>query len=412
MDFFLQIPMYNNSKTKEHFLKVFAMRESKLKEYILNIEEYWDEFKKKYASQIETISDILHENMFIVGFSGLYNEGLATFARKRYKRAIYYFEKALHEQPKNFNCNYNLALAYQLCENYEKAILYYEEALKIRENDTDATYNLGLCYLNIHDGELAEQYIGRALEKTPNDIGIKMSYTLALIANNQIDDAIEHTIEIVKSNKTYLDFTLDVAKDIETLCNGEEHIEEISSVIRLLNSYIKLKPNSSQAHLQNAICFKKINQLESALKHSLKAYELNPKSFAINEQTGLILYNSEKYEEALNYFEKALFLNPIKNFDTNYNIALTYEKLGRINDLKAKIEYISSHFTDHPKIGELDILKTRLEEMIIEAKTIKTEQTSETIDTTAEQSSEEPTTINDDTEQLQEETTTAQTAEE
>lgn len=347
------------------------MGESKLKEYILNIEEYWDAFKKKYANQIETISDILHENMFIIGYEGLFNEGLATFERKRYIRSIYYFERALHEQPKNFSCLYNLALSHQYNKNYESAIKYYEDALKIRDSEIDAIYNLGLCYLNTHNGELAEKYIGQALERTPNDISTKMSYTLALITNNQIDDAIEHTIEIVKSNKTYLDFTLEVAKHIESQSFGEKDIEAISSVIRLLNSYLKLKPKSSQANLQASICYGKIGNWNLALKHSLAAYEIDPKSFEINSHTGLVLYCSHNYEEALKYYEKALFLNPIKNFDTNYNIALTYEKLGRINDFKAKIEYIYNHFSDHPKIGAIQPLKESLAEMIETAKNKK-----------------------------------------
>lgn len=372
------------------------MGENKLKEYFLNFEEYWDEFKQKYSTQIETLSDILHENMFIIGFDGLFQEGLATYGRKRYKRAIYYFEKALNEQPRNFSCLYNLALSHQADNNFEMAIKYYTDALKIRENDYDAIYNLGLCHLNTHNGEMAEKYIGTALERNTSDVGIKMSYTLALIANNQIDDAIEHTIEIVKSNKTYLDFTLDVAKHIESQSFGEKDIESISSVIRLLNSYIKLKPKSSKAHLQASVCYGKIGNWNLALKHSLAAYEIDPKSFEINSHTGLVLYCSHNYEEALKYYEKALFINPIKNFETNYNIALTYEKLGRINDFKAKIEYMANHFADHPRITAIEPLKYKLEEMIEAAKNKKTEEkqknTEENSDETLNTQAEESTT--------------------
>lgn len=366
------------------------MGESKLKEYFLNLEEFLDEFKKKYATQIEALSDILHENMFILGFDALYNEGMATFARKRYKRSIFYFEKALAEQPRNFNCLYNLALSYQHEGDFETAIKYYLEALNVRDKDIDAIYNIGLCYLNIQDGELAEKYISQALERNPNDIGIKMSYTLALIANEQVDDAIEHTIEIVKSNKTYMDFTLDVAKHIEAQSFGEKDVESICNVIRLLNSYIKLKPKSSQAHLQASVCYGKIGNWTLALKHSLAAYEINPKSFEINSHTGLVLYCSHNYDEALKYYEKALFLNPIKNFETNYNIALTYEKLGRVNDFKSKIEYIANHFADHPKIGALEPLKQNLEIMIEEAKNKKVSQPEEqSLETETQETQEE-----------------------
>lgn len=332
------------------------MRENKLKEYLLTLQENWEQFKQLFAQKKEDLCELLTENMFVSGYENLFAEGMRTFSKKRYKRAIYYFEKASREQKNNFKCLYNLGLSYQADENYKSAIHCYLDALKQNGDDFDTIYNLGLCYLNEHTGESAEKYLKIALDKAPQDAEVKMSYILALIECNQVDDAIEHTIEVVKSNKTYLDFTLVAAKYIEEMSFGEKDIETISKVIKLLNSYLKICDTSSTAHLQTSMCYGKIGNWDMALKHSLKALELDPKSYEINSHTALVLYCSHNYDDALKYYEKALFLKPVKNFDTHYNIALTYEKLNQIDNLKAKVEYILQHFKNHPQINAVKTL--------------------------------------------------------
>lgn len=339
------------------------MSEYKLKEYLLTIEEAWLQFKEKFLQKKEDLAEILSESMFVSGYENLFAEGMRTYLKKRYKRAIYYFEKASKEKRDNFNCLYNLALSYQADGNFNSAINCYQEALKQKSNDYDTIYNLGLCYLSEHQGEPAEKYLKIALDKDKTNAEVKMSYILALIECGRIDDAIECTIEVVKSNKTYLDYTLTVAKQIEEMSFGEKDNETISKVIKLLNSYLKINDQNSTAHLQTSICYGKIGNWDMALKHSLLALELDPKSFKTNNHTALVLYCSHNYEEALKYYEKALFLNPIKNFDTHYNIALTYEKLGQHENLMQKANYILKHFKKHPQINAVrNLIKNNQEE--------------------------------------------------
>lgn len=332
------------------------MSENKLKEFIISSQEKWVEFKENLNQKKDELAEILSENMFVSGYENLFAEGVRTFSKKRYKRAIYYFEKASREERNNFKCLYNLGLSYQADGDYKKAIQNYLDALKQHSDDFDTIYNLGLSYLNDNQGENAEKYLKMALEKNRSDTEVKMSYILALIKCNRVDDAIECTIEIVKSNKTYLDYTLVVAKYIEEISFGEKDTETISKVIKLLNSYLKINDKSSTAHLQTSMCYGKIGNWDMALKHSLKALELDPKSFEINSHTALVLYCSHNYEEALKYYEKALFLQPVKNFDTHYNIALTYEKLEQYDNLTAKAEYILKHFKNHPQINAVKLL--------------------------------------------------------
>lgn len=332
------------------------MSENKFKELVIAFDECFDDLKIKLLKNKEKFLDILSENMFINGYDGFFQEGLSTYARGRYKRAIYYFEKANQEQRNNFSCLYNLALAYQADNSFDDAIKYYLEALKINEKDYDTIYNLGLCYLNKKNGELAEQYLKLVLENTPKDSSVKMSYILSLVILGKIDEAIKLTIEIVKSNKTYIEFVLTVAKCIQEQSFGEKDVETIGKVIKLLNSYLKICPNSSAAQIEISICYGKMGNWELALKHSLMALELDSKSYEINKHTGLVHYCNHNYEEALKFYEKALFLNPVKNFDMHYNIALTYEKLGQSSDLEKKVNYILLHFKKHPQIGAVQEL--------------------------------------------------------
>lgn len=338
------------------------MSESKLKEFLIELQEHWTDFKEKFNVHKTRISDVLSENVFVSGYENLFLEGMSTYSKGRYKRAIYYFEKANKEKRENFSCLYNLALAYQADGQFDNAINFYLKALKYEERDYDTIYNLGLCYLNKHDGELAEKYLKISTEKAPEDYSAKMSYVLALIECKKIDEAIEQTIDIVKSNKTYLDFTLTVAKYIESQSFGEKDVENISKVIKLLNSYLKLCNTSSIAHLQVSMCYGKIGNWDLALKHSLMALELDPKSYEINSHTGLVLYCSHNYQDALKYYEKALSLKPIKNFETHYNIAITYEKLGKMLDLEKKLNYIAKNFKNHPQINTIKALLKTIEE--------------------------------------------------
>ncbi len=333
------------------------MSENIFKEYILTLIENFILIKEHLIQKKGALYDILNENMFVNGYENLFAEGMRTFSKKRYKRAIYYFKKANNEKHNDFNCLYNLGLSYQAEEDYQSAICCYTDALKQNPDDYDTTYNLGLCYLNKNKGEEAEKHLKMVLEKTPNNVEVKMNYILALIECRNIDKALEATIKVVKSNKTYLDYALTVSKKyIEEISCEEKNAENLGKVIKLLNSYLKLNNSNSVAHLQISMCYGKIGNWDLALKHSLKALELTPKSYEINKNTALVLYCSHNYSEALKYYEKALFLQPLKNFDMHYNIALTYEKLGQINNLRAKINYMEKHFKTHPLFDAVKII--------------------------------------------------------
>ncbi len=332
------------------------MSENKIKECILVFREYWSLFLDEIDNQRGKIIDLLGENMFVSGYNNLFSEGISTYNKKRYKRAIFYFEKALKEKKDSFQCLYNLALAYQADNRFDVAIEYYQKALALNSKDNDTIYNLGLCYLNKHEGELAEKNLKLVLDKNPNDYDAKMSYVLALVECERIDEAIEKTIEIVQSNRLYRDFTLTVAKYIENISFGEKDSETILKVIKLLNSYLKVYDENSNAYIQVSMCYGKIGNWDLALQHSLAALKLDPKSYEINSHTALVLYCSHNYDEALKYYNKALDLKPIKNFETHYNIALTYEKLERMNDLKKKLKFILKSFATHPNIKAVETL--------------------------------------------------------
>ncbi len=332
------------------------MSENSLKDIVLTLKEQLKELKLRIRVRMEKINDVLSENVFVSGYENLYLEGMSTYSKGRFKRAIFYFEKALKEKSRDFKCLYNLALSYQADNRFEDAIQCYTRALKEEPEEYDTIYNLGLCYLNVHNGELAEQYLADAVSRDEKDTSAKMSYILALVENKKTDEAIAETIQIVKSNKSFLGFTLTVAKYIESLSFGEKDVENITKVIKLLNSYVKINNKNSNAHLQISMCYGKLGNWDLALKHSMQALELTPKSFEINSHTGLVLYCSHNYHEALEFYEKALSLCSSNNFDIHYNIALTYEKLGQKTNAVKKLKYILKRFKNHPQSANVKAL--------------------------------------------------------
>ena len=73
---------------------------------------------------------------------------------------------------------------------------------------------------------------------------------------------------------------------------------------------IKIDPNFSEFYKNLGVAYREINQPYEAIKYFEKAFETNNKDVSSLNSIGLILKFYEKYEEALEYFNKSISLEP------------------------------------------------------------------------------------------------------
>tara|TARA_B100002052_G_scaffold54447_1_gene47592 strand:- start:1541 stop:1927 length:387 start_codon:yes stop_codon:yes gene_type:complete len=74
-----------------------------------------------------------------------------------HEEAIEEFEKAVWEDPNNFEIHYNLGTAFLTLGGFDQAIISFSNALKINPNNSDALGNRSVAYLAIGDEKRSEK---------------------------------------------------------------------------------------------------------------------------------------------------------------------------------------------------------------------------------------------------------------
>lgn len=112
-------------------------------------------------------------------------------------------------------------------------------------------------------------------------------------------------------------------------------INEIDEALDFLSKSLDKNPDFYLAWLEKGIIFIKQGKIYEA-EHSLKKAEETGSHEMIFSHLGIVYSILQNYPLSLNYFSKALSINP-KNADTHFNIGLTYRNMGDFE--KAKKEF-------------------------------------------------------------------------
>jgi tetratricopeptide (TPR) repeat protein len=217
-----------------------------------------------------------------------------TFNNRQFQKAIDFAQKCNSCE----NASRVLGMSYYNLEDYGKAEKYLKEAIAKNNNDGEAAYTLGRTYLELEDEQSAIPQFQKAVELEPTRS--QWQYELGLIYYNQND---------FKNSLKYFD--LAAANDYnktndfyENYGFAQLYSGDSENGIKTLNILMERKPNNKEL----------LNNIAHAL------------------------YDTKKYNEALDFFTKILNLNP-KDATTLYMAGMTFQKLGQ----KEKGEKICDH---------------------------------------------------------------------
>jgi tetratricopeptide (TPR) repeat protein len=199
------------------------------------------------------------------------------------------FQKAIDFAQKCVNCNNTsriLGMSYYYLEDYGKAEKYLKVALLEHQQDADASYTLARTYLESDNFQNAISSFQKAIDLQKNN---QWMYELGLIYYNQNDykNALKYFQMAVDDgyNKTN-DF-------YENYGFAQLYSGDTQNGIKTLKIVLERKPNNRE--LLNNIAY--------------------------------AMYDTKKYNEALEYFTKVLEMNP-KDAPTLYMAGMTFQKLG------------------------------------------------------------------------------------
>ena len=111
------------------------------------------------------------------------------FARRRLARALECFEKALKINPDGWQSVWAMGKIHQRLGDTRRALTYFARAHKMNPDQVDVAREAGIAAADVGDGPRAVQFTRAAVALAPDDAGLTSNLALALLINDQVQEA-------------------------------------------------------------------------------------------------------------------------------------------------------------------------------------------------------------------------------
>ncbi len=108
-----------------------------------------------------------------------------------------------------------------------------------------------------------------------------------------------------------------------------------------------------------ALAYVNLKDTEKAKDHYIKAYHENPTKIPIMNNLGQLYFNQENYNEAKDWFMKALAILP-DYFEANVNLSATYSKLGEYENALSTLNNIPEQMRDERILKSINSLEKKI----------------------------------------------------
>jgi len=146
---------------------------------------------RKYREAIEALEKVLElsrpEDVIYEAIGHCYHR------MKNYAQARFHYKKAVHLNPDDSRLYQKIAGTYMQEENWELAIKQLEHALRIHQHINEYYILMGECYMHLSQFREAAQFFGTVVKNKPKQIAGWESLIKCLVANEQLDMALEQT---------------------------------------------------------------------------------------------------------------------------------------------------------------------------------------------------------------------------
>lgn len=228
------------------------------------------------------------------------------------------YTTAMKLNPESYIARYNLATSYLKKKDYSNAILFYSEALKINPDYSLAYYWRGHTYNTVGDYESAIKDMNEALARNPKDAGIYVT----------LGDTYFNQKLYLKAIQTY-EKIMTFDKNCGTCYYGRARARQDSGMLKeALADYMifrEREPQNANAHNGVGIAYDQMGDTVKAIQNYSKAIQLDTMCYYAYWNRGLIYVAQQKYNEALEDYEKAARrdIGDAKFYD-DYGLCLYY----------------------------------------------------------------------------------------
>lgn len=257
-----------------------------------------------------------------------------------YTQAEEALKKAESLEPDNYKVAWNRALVKQKTAGDAAAVPFYEKALKLKPDYAAAAFNLGLIAYRLKRHDTAEQMFTRALT-TQKDYA-EAHYMLGKLYSDQDEGK--------KATAAYLSAVTCNPKHFAAwknlgICYARE--QQYDKAWNAMRRAIELKLDDDDAAVYGAGYLKKLGKNKEASELCRKAYAAGAKSPALFRALGQQAAKDGRYDQAVDFYQRAIQLDPTPETCFNLGLALrrqskweeagkAYEKAVRLDPKFAK----------------------------------------------------------------------------
>lgn len=295
----------------------------------------YDSAQKVYK---EAIEKTVHSEHFYnkIGDLALQNHAIET--------TVECYRKVLEANPLNRAVLVKLATILQTYfpENTEEAIDCYEKLLEFDIDTAQIYYELGHLYMSKEDKLNSISAFKLAVEKEPENPFFNNSLGYAYARAELYDDAIEHYQKAISLNPD-AEWTSIVCQALGSIY--AENKGNIEAAVSTYQAGIILDPKNYDLYIALGDIHMADYDLDKAIKAYCDAITLNPEEARAYSKVGIALWEKDYLEEALVAYHKAVELNPENEYAQN-NLGILY--LDGLADAEEALEYFEEAIAINP----------------------------------------------------------------
>lgn len=265
----------------------------------------------------------------------LYNSlGNILARQKKIDAAIGAYQQAIEKNPNYPGALSNLGNCHLKLQHIEQARKYYEQALMIDPDYPDAHFNIARLYLQEGHVEKAIAHLEQVIRIAPQHAAALGQLGHIYLQQGDYHRAMTHLNKriLIQPN----------AESYYTLASAAMQINDYLEAIDALRHCLKQDPEHAEAKAMLANAFFLTGDKEQALAFYLRCLEHGPHLESLYN-IGVILSDKHHLNEAIDYFQQALTLEP-HYLPAHLNIAALY--LSKQNLSKAIQHYQSAQQLD------------------------------------------------------------------
>lgn len=255
-------------------------------------------------------------------FDALYNLGTMRWLQGDCKAAIQHLEHAVRRKPDSVAARINLGCALFDSDQIQRAALVFEGAVRQDPKSPAALTNLGLALVRLGRLEDGQPYLEKAFSICSEPLVVRFNLAYLKHLQGNAEEAIGLYEQLLQNDSRIPEIHANMGLCYYFLGGN------LDLAIHSLQQALALSPqlHTVPFSLARVLCDK--GDLAQALKYLELAHKDEPANPDVYRDLGLVYYQLQQYDPAVQAFVRTVQLSPHDAADQN-NLALVYAKKGK-----------------------------------------------------------------------------------